>query len=206
MFTLNCNWLLLDKPGLGGTYREDDQRSGYKNYREREERKPKPVPPPQGPPQIISGFPPPGANVINAPFLDPNMMQQHQALPLPPSGIPPGSIIVDAMGNVLQGAMPGVGVMQPGLPRGTQRLALLTITNSHRWPGLAPHINPVFMPFGDAIPPIDPKTGLTLHNRRSQSSIYGFYMLLYHSCCKYCHPTRHDRQLMQESFKVVLKP
>ena len=132
-------------PGLA----QEDSRKPYR------ENKSKSVMP-QGP-HFIQGFPPPGANVVSAPVIEHNLLQ-HQALPLPPTGIPPGSIIVDAMGNVIQGGVPGVvpgpippqpnsvgGPMQPLPPR----------------PGVAPHINPAFIP-QEAAPPVDPVTGVPL--------------------------------------------
>lgn len=114
-----------------------------------------------GGPHIIHGLPPPGANVVSAPMMDPNMLQQ-QSLQMPPGGIPPGSIIVDAMGNVIQGAMPGVnfppGGLTQGLPQGAMGGFLQGVPQR---PGVAPHINPAFIP-QDGAPPVDPMTGVPL--------------------------------------------
>lgn len=125
----------------------------------REDRKPKPHNMPPGP-QFITGFPPPGANVVSAPIGDPNMLPQ--VLPFPPGGIPPGSIIVDHMGNVIQGVpgMNGPGVVPPGFPPSSMAGPMHPLPPR---PGVAPHINPAFIPPPDGgVPPVDPMTGAPL--------------------------------------------
>jgi len=125
----------------------------------REDKKPKPNIPPPGP-QFISGFPPPGANVVAAPMMDPNLIPQ--AMPFPPGGVPPGSVVVDPMGNVIQGMPPGMngpGMMPPGFP------PVANAGHMHPLPprpGIAPHINPAFIPPPDGVQPIDPVTGAPL--------------------------------------------
>jgi cleavage and polyadenylation specificity factor subunit 6/7 len=125
----------------------------------REDKKPKPMAPPG--PQFISGFPPPGANVVAAPMMDPNLIPQ--PLPFPPGGVPPGSVVVDPMGNVLQGVPPGMNgpaIMPPGFPPMAQ--AGHPMHPMPPRPGIAPHINPAFIPPPDGVQPIDPVTGAPL--------------------------------------------
>lgn len=91
-------------------------------------------------------------------MLDPNIMHQH-ALHMPHSGFPPGSIVVDAMGNIIQGA-PGVnmpGFMPGGMPPASVGGPMHGLPPR---PGVAPHINPAFIPHDGA--PIDPMTGAPL--------------------------------------------
>lgn len=126
----------------------------------REDRKQKPHIPPPGP-QFITGFPPPGANVVAAPMGDQGVLPQ--VLPFPPGGIPPGSIIVDHMGNVIQG-MPGMnppGVLPPGFPPSSLSGPMHPLPPR---PGIAPHINPAFIPppADGGGPPVDPMTGAPL--------------------------------------------
>lgn len=144
--TMFENQARKDMPGLAS---EDNPRKSYRDN------KPKSLPP-QGP-HIIQGFPPPGANVVSAPMIDQNLLQQ-QALPLPPSGIPPGSIIVDAMGNVIQGGVPGMA-LPGGIPAPPNSVGGPMQQLPPR-PGVAPHINPAFIPQDAA--PIDPVTGVPL--------------------------------------------
>lgn len=143
----------LDIPGLAASEKREDN-----NY----QRKPKPQPVVNMGPQIITGFPPPGANIVNGPppFMDPNLIQHQQPPPMqiPHHGqIPQGAIILDTAGNVIQGGVPGAhvphgmiaqpaaGPMHPLPPR----------------PGVAPHINPAFIN-QDGTPPVDPMTGVPL--------------------------------------------
>jgi len=128
----------------------------------REDRKAKPHNIPPGP-QFITGFPPPGANVVAAPMGDhhhPNVLPQ--VLPFPPGGIPPGSIIVDHMGNVIQG-VPGMNPpgMPPGFPPNSMNGPMHPLPPR---PGVAPHINPAFIPppSDGGAPPVDPMTGAPL--------------------------------------------
>lgn len=146
----------LDIPGLAAAEKREDN-----NY----QRKSKPPVVNMGP-QIITGLPPPGANIVNGPppFMDPNLQLQlqHQPPPqqmqLPHGQIPQGAIIVDAAGNVIQGAgipgtqvphgmvpQPSGGPMHPLPPR----------------PGVAPHINPAFIN-QEGTQPVDPMTGVPL--------------------------------------------
>merc|ERR1712226_175584 len=103
-----------------------------------------------------------GANVVAAPIGDPGVLPQ--VLPFPPGGIPPGSIIVDHMGNVIQGVpgmnAPGMNV-PPGFPPSSMAGPM------HPLPprtGVAPHINPAFIPppADGGVPPVDPMTGAPL--------------------------------------------
>ena len=84
-----------------------------------------------------------------------------QALPFPPGGIPPGSIIVDHMGNVIQGVpgMNGPGMIPPGFPPSSLAGPMHPLPPR---PGVAPHINPAFIQPPDGVPPVDPMTGAPL--------------------------------------------
>ncbi|XP_047134717.1 cleavage and polyadenylation specificity factor subunit 6 isoform X1 [Hydra vulgaris] len=105
-------------------------------------------------PQIIHGLPPPGANVVAAPMLDHTIMQQQLQLP---AGFPPGSIIVDAAGNIIHGGMPGLSI--PGMMHGLPVNSVTGHMAPHR-SGVAPHLNPAFVSHESQ--PIDPMTGLPL--------------------------------------------
>merc|ERR550519_2360061 len=92
--------------------------------------------------------------------MDPNLIPQ--AMPFPPAGVPPGSVIVDPMGNVIQG-MPGMNgppqIMPPGFPPNANAGHMHPLPPR---PGIAPHINPAFIPPPDGIQPVDPVTGAPL--------------------------------------------
>lgn len=150
--------MVSDIPGLAASEKREEN-----NY----QRKPKP-PVVNMQPQIIQGFPPPGANVINGPppFMDPNLIHHHQQPPhphqpapvqLPPGQLPPGAILVDAAGNVIQGGLPHQQVSgfvaQPHIGAPVHHLPPR--------PGVAPHINPAFIN-QEGAPPIDPMTGVPL--------------------------------------------
>jgi hypothetical protein len=87
-----------------------------------------------------------------------------QVLPFPPGGIPPGSIVVDHMGNLIQGGIPGMngpGVPPPGFPPSSMAGPMHPLPPR---PGVAPHINPAFIPqqADGGVPPVDPMTGAPL--------------------------------------------
>ena len=136
---------VLDKP-VGFN---EDQRKIYRD----DQRKVRPSFIPSGP-QIIHGLPPPGANVVAAPMLDHTLMQQQLQIP---AGFPPGSIIVDAAGNIIHGGMPGLNL--PGMMHGMPVGSVSGQMAPHR-SGIAPHLNPAFVSHENQ--PIDPMTGLPL--------------------------------------------
>jgi len=146
--TMFENQARKDMPGLASE--DQNQRKPY--------REPKPKPQQYQAPHIVQGFPPPGANIVSAPMMDPNLMQQ-QALHMPQGGFPPGSIIMDAMGNIIQGGVPGMNMQgpPPGLPPNSMGGPMQHLQTRQ---GVAPHINPAFIQ--DGAPPIDPMTGAPL--------------------------------------------
>lgn len=144
--------LIIDIPGLAASEKREES-----NY----SRKPKP-PVVNMAPQIITGFPPPGANVVNGPppFMDPAMLPQPPVQL--PGQIPQGALILDAAGNIIQGGIPHGGQFPPGIiPQGFQQQPMPVAHQLPPRPGVAPHINPAFIN-QDGAPPVDPMTGVPL--------------------------------------------
>jgi len=135
-----------DKPG-GGNYRDDDYRDrkdrddrDHRGYNKRDDRGRGPAPQPQIQPQIIPGLPAPG--------LIPGVL---------PGTIPAGSIVVDALGNIVQGGLPP-GLI-PGMPGGLQ------LNGPGLFPGALPGLQQGLLPAGlpmEGAQPVDPVTGLPL--------------------------------------------
>lgn len=151
----------IEIPGLAAAEKREDN---FNNY----SRKPKPTPAAPMQPQIITGLPPPGANIVNGPppFMDPGFIHQqphhhhhhHQPPPhvIHQNQLPPGAVFVDAAGNVIQG-----GVLPGQMPQGVFQQGAPPMMQAPR-PGVAPHINPAFINQQDQAPPIDPMTGVPL--------------------------------------------
>lgn len=174
-----------DKPATGGWHGgEEDNRGGggggsggdgYRGEREarrerddrnrrggRDERNDRRAPQQALPQGLAGGLA--GATGMIPQMIDPNTfaahLQQFQQ-PQIPGGFPPGSIIVDALGNIIQGPLPP-GLIPGGPPPGYLSHGGVPPQFMPR-PGVAPpgHVNPAFMqpPPGA---PVDPVTGVPL--------------------------------------------
>jgi len=143
---------------FGSDKRDQDNKRDHHNHHNHKDRGPRPTTNPPPGPQFISGFPPPGANVVAAPG---NMLPQPIQLP-PGAAVPPGAVVVDTMGNLIQGGIPGMppAIMPPGFPPGATPGPMHPMPPR---PGVAPHINPAFIPQPEgSMQPIDPMTGAPL--------------------------------------------
>jgi len=158
-----------DKSGPGSREDEYQERKRNNDHDKRNKgNQPQMQPQMQQQPQMIAQPPP---QMINAPFpgapmqlapqmFDPNLGQLQPQMGFP-GAIPPGSIVVDSMGNIVQGGLPGLAPAP--LPPGAIPMNSAPQQFAPR-PGVAPHMNPSFPPPdpNQQPPPIDPVTGVPL--------------------------------------------
>jgi len=154
------NYRDRDRDHRDRDYRDRDRED--RHHHDRRDRNRPQFPPPMQPQFIAAPGFQPGAPVQLGPqIIDHNLGMQPQQIQFPPGTVPPGAIVVDAMGNVIQGGLPPINNVPgfaPGIPVSGAP------PQFQPRPGVGAHINPAFMqPDGGG--PVDPVTGVPLQTQ-----------------------------------------